>query len=84
MPYSQVLMLSNRINFRKFSQFMQNIWVKCKFSWPIIKYQYAVCTHLKKKIENYSTWEGAFYQSEWVKINSSWVILVFSLYVCCC
>ena len=22
---------------------------------------------LKKKIENNSTWEGAFYQSEWVK-----------------
>ena len=32
---------------------------------------------LKKKIENNSTWEGAFYQSKWDKINSSWVILVF-------
>ena len=25
---------------------------------------------LKKKIENNSTWEGAFCQSEWAKINS--------------
>ena len=41
-------------------------------------------TRLKNKIENNSTWEGAFYQSEWAKINSSWVTLVFSLYVCCC
>ena len=32
---------------------------------------------LKNKIENYSTWEGAFYQSEWDKINSNWVLLVF-------
>ena len=38
-------------------------------------------TGLKNKIENNSTWGGAFYQSEWVKINSSWVTLVFSLYV---
>ena len=38
-------------------------------------------TRLKKKTENNSTWEGAFYQSEWVKINSDWVILVFSLCV---
>ena len=37
-----------------------------------------------KKVENNSTWKGAFYQSEWVKINSSWVILIFSLYVCWC
>ena len=36
------------------------------------------------KIENNSTWEGAFYQGEWAKDNSSWVILVFSRYVCCC
>ena len=36
-------------------------------------------TGLKKKIENYLTWEGAFYQSEWVKINSSGVIFVFTL-----
>ena len=34
-------------------------------------------TRLKKKTENNSAWEGAFYQSDWVKINSSWVILVF-------
>ena len=27
---------------------------------------------LKNKIENNSTWEGAFYQSEWVKISSSY------------
>ena len=32
---------------------------------------------LKKKIENNSTWEGAFYQSEWVEINSSWVQTFF-------
>ena len=38
----------------------------------------------KSKIENNSTWEGAFYQSEWDEINWSWVILIFSLYVCCC
>ena len=44
----------------------------------------SLLTRLKIKIENNSTWEGAFYQSEWVKMNSSWVILVFSLYVCCC
>ena len=31
------------------------------------------CASLKNKIENNSTWEGAFYQSEWAKINSSWV-----------
>ena len=41
-------------------------------------------TRLKNKIENNSTWEGAFYQSEWLKTNSRWVVLVFSLYVCCC
>ena len=40
-------------------------------------------TSLKKKLENNSTWEDAFYQSEWVKINTNWVILVFSLYVYC-
>ena len=43
-----------------------------------------IYSRLKNKIENNSTWEGAFYQSEWVKINWSWVILVFSRYVCCC
>ena len=53
-----------------------------------------ICSSLKNKTENNSTWEGAFYESEWVKINStwegafyksewvkinsSWVILVFS------
>ena len=31
-------------------------------------------THLKNKIENNSTWKGAFYQNEWVKIDSNWVI----------
>ena len=41
-------------------------------------------TSLKKKIENNSNWEGAFYQSEWDKVNWCWVILDFSLYVCCC
>ena len=35
-------------------------------------------THLKNKIGNNSTWEGAFYKSEWVKSNSSWVIFIFS------
>ena len=34
-------------------------------------------TRLKNKIDNNSTWEGAFYQSEWVKTNSCWVSLVF-------
>ena len=34
-------------------------------------------TRLINKIENNSTWEGAFYQNEWVKINSSWVSFVF-------
>ena len=34
-------------------------------------------THLKNKIENNSTWEGAFYQSEWVKINQ---VELFSLF----
>ena len=33
-------------------------------------------TRLKNKIENHSTWEGAFYESEW-EINSSWVIVIF-------
>ena len=32
---------------------------------------------LKNKIENNSTWDGAFYESEWVEINSNWVILFF-------
>ena len=32
---------------------------------------------LKSKIENNSSWEGAFYQSKWAKINWSWVILDF-------
>ena len=50
-----------------------------KSSFP---FQY--CTRLINKIENNSTWEGAFYQSEWVNVYSSWVILVFSLYVYCC
>ena len=39
-------------------------------------------THLKNKIANNSTLEGAFYQIEWVKTNPSWVILIFSLYEC--
>ena len=39
---------------------------------------------LKNKIEDNSTWGGAFYKNLWVKINSHWVILVFSLSVCCC
>ena len=39
-------------------------------------------TRLKIKVENNSTWEGAYYQSEWVKINS--VILVVPLYVSSC
>ena len=34
-------------------------------------------THLKNKIENISTLEGALYQREWAKINSSWIILNF-------
>ena len=36
-----------------------------------------ICYIQKTKIENDSTWEGAFYASEWAKINSSWVSLVF-------
>ena len=38
--------------------------------------------HLKNKIENYSTSEGALYQSEWVKINSSWIFFIFFLFMC--
>ena len=30
-----------------------------------------ISTRLKNKVENNSTWEGAFYESKWVKINSS-------------
>ena len=41
-------------------------------------------TCLKNKVENNSTWEGAFCQSECVKINSGWDILVFSLYAGYC
>ena len=41
-----------------------------------------VFTRLKKKIENNSTWESAFYQSEWVKINSSWVTFIFFAILC--
>ena len=26
-------------------------------------------THLKNKIENDSTWKGAFYQSKWADVN---------------
>ena len=33
---------------------------------------------LKIKIENNSTWEGAFFLGEWVKINSSWIIVIIS------
>ena len=51
--------------------------------WFIRKRIFSSFTRLKNKIENNSTWEGAFYQSEWVKINWSWVNLLFSLYVCC-
>ena len=39
---------------------------------------------LKKRFENNSTWEVAFYQNEWVIINSNWFFLDFSLYMCCC
>ena len=45
-----------------------NKWIKEKNK------QKAKYRRLKKKIENNSTSEGAYYQSEWVKINSSWVI----------
>ena len=39
--------------------------------------KFKLVTRLKNKIENNSTWEGAFYQSEWVKINSKWVFSFF-------
>ena len=42
-------------------------------------YKCHVSARLKKKFENYSTWEGTFYQSEWVQIKSSWVIEVVLL-----
>ena len=43
---------------------------------------FPIIIRLKNKIENNSTWEGAFYQSEWVKINWSWVALVFFHFMC--
>ena len=70
------------ITLKKISK--ENISCRKAFAWMryyrIRKWNFIQDTRLKNKIENNSTWEGAFYQSEWVKVYSSWVILVFSLY----
>ena len=49
----------------------------CVSNKNIVKSGLKICTRLKNRIKNNSTWEGTFYQSDWVKIDSCSVILVF-------